>query len=80
MASRPAGVTREEVQTAIARILLERVRKDRYPSWTHIQLIEQLIPQSMQREYVNILLEKVLSDSQPSIPMLRHIARLAERM
>lgn len=80
MASHQAGVTREEVQTAIARILLERVRQDKYPSWTHIQLIEQLIPQSMQREYVNVLLEKVLSDSQPSIPMLRHIARLTERM
>jgi hypothetical protein len=80
MASRQAGVTREEVQTAIARVLLERVREDKYPSWTHIQLIEQVIPESLQREYINVLLEKVLADSYPSIPMLRHIVGLTERM
>ena len=80
MASRQDGVSREEVQTAVARVLLERVRADKYPSWTHIQLIEQVIPQSLQREYINVLLEKVLSDAYPSIPMLRHLVGLTEQM
>jgi hypothetical protein len=73
-------VTAEEAQTALARILLERVRRDKYPSWTHIQLLEEVLPQSLQREYVNVLLEKVVSDSSPSIPMLRHVARLAQNL
>jgi hypothetical protein len=80
MASRQASVTREEAQTAIARVLLERVREDKYPSWTHIRLIEQVIPPPLQREYINVLLEKVLADSHPSIPMLRHIVGLTQRM
>jgi hypothetical protein len=73
-------VTAEEAQTALARILLERVRRDKYPSWTHMQLLEEVLPQSLQREYVNVLLEKVVSDSSPSIPMLRHVARLAQNL
>lgn len=80
MASRKSIVTAEEAQTALARVLLERVRQDKYPSWTHMQILEEMLPRSLQREYLNVLLEKVISDSSPSISMLRHIARLAQSL
>jgi hypothetical protein len=80
MASRESVVTAEEAKTALARVLLDRVRQDKYPSWTHMQILEEILPRSLQREYVNVLLEKVISDSSPSIPMLRHIARLAQSL
>jgi hypothetical protein len=80
MASREAAISPEEVQTAIARILLEHVRRDKYPSRSHMETLEEILPPSLKREYVNILLEKVLHDSQPSIPMLRHIAQIAQRL
>ena len=73
-------VTAQEAETALARVLLESVRRDKYPSWTQMQILEEMLPQSLRREYVNVLLEKVVSDSSPSIPMLRHIARLAQSL
>jgi len=69
---------REEAQTAVANLLLQRIRQDKYPSVTHMQLLESMIPRPLVREYLNILLEKVLMDSQPSIPMLRRIVRVAQ--
>jgi hypothetical protein len=71
---------REQAQTAITRVLLEKVHQDKYPSTTHMQLIEQTIPQSLVGEYLTILLEKVVTDENPSIPMLRRIQRIASSL
>jgi hypothetical protein len=80
MASRESFVSAHEAQSALARVLLERLREDKYPSYTHMQILEQVIPRSLQREYLSVLLEKVIADSQPSITMLRHILRLAQNL
>jgi hypothetical protein len=80
MASRDASVTREEAQTAFARLLLERVRQDKYPSWTHMQILEQSLPPSLYREYLNVLIEKVARDQDPSISMLRRISEIVTRL
>ena len=68
---------RQEAQTALSRLLLERVRHDTHPSATHMALLEQTMPPELAREYLNVLLEKVLSDRSPSVPMLRRIQRIA---
>jgi hypothetical protein len=78
MLNREADVTREEAQTALARILLERVRGDRHPSRTHMQMLEQILPPWLYRDYINVLLEKVLDDPHPSIPMINHLVRITE--
>ena len=70
----------EEARTAFARLLLERVRQDKYPSVSHMELIEQVIPATVMREYLNVLLEKVAQDSAPSIPMLARIARISQQL
>ena len=72
--------TRDEVQTALARLLLEKVRQDKYPSATQMALLEQIIPPALIREYLNVLLEKVLNDNAPSIPMLHRIQTVAQAL
>jgi len=42
-----------------------------------MEMLEQTLPPEMTREYLNVLLEKVISDKTPSIPMLRRIQRIA---
>lgn len=71
---------REQAQTAIANLLLQRIRNDRFPSVTEMQLLEQILPQALVRDYLNVLLEKVVSERHPSVPMLRRIIRVAASM
>jgi hypothetical protein len=80
MASGERAISQEEARTAVARILLEQVRQDQHPSRTHMEMLEQMLPPSLQREYFNLLLEKVLDGTRPSITMLRHVARIAQRL
>jgi hypothetical protein len=73
-------VSREQAQTALSRILLERIRQDRYPSHTQMTMLEQTMPPSLYREYLNVLLEKVISENRPSITMLRRTQRFASQL
>jgi hypothetical protein len=75
-----AVASREEAQTALARVLIEKIRQDPYPSSTQMTILEQTIPPPLMRDYLNVLLEKVLRDSAPSIPMLRRIQRVTEQL
>jgi hypothetical protein len=73
-------MTQDEAQGWFVRLLLDKVRKDPFPSATHLTLIEEAIPQEMVGDYVEILMEKVANDNVPSIPMLRRIQRVAESL
>ena len=64
--------------TTLANLLLQRIRQDRYPSATEMQLLESIIPRSMVSEYLDVLLEKAQADNWPSIPMIQRIIRVAE--
>jgi len=70
----------EEARNAIARLLIERVRQDKYPSATHMDLIEQTMPPYLMRDYLNVLLEKVVRDTWPSIPMIHRITRISQEL
>ncbi|HEY1596048.1 MAG TPA: hypothetical protein VGF74_11675 [Thermoleophilaceae bacterium] len=69
--------SRDEVQTALSRFLLEKIRADKHPSTTQMNMLEQNIPPELTREYLNVLLEKVITDKTPSVPMLQRIQRIA---
>jgi hypothetical protein len=73
-------VNREKAQTAIARLLLEHIRRDNYPSATHMAMLEQTIPPDLLGEYLTVLLSKVVNDQWPSIPMLRRIQRITSQL
>ena len=80
MASQERALVGEEARNAIARLLIEKVRQDKYPSTTQMEIIEQIVPSYLLRDYLNVLLEKVMTDSSPSIPMLRRLARIAAQL
>ena len=81
MASRNEGdVSRLQVQTALSRVLLDKVRNDNHPSFTQMNMLEQTLPQSLHREYLGILLEKVMGEQWPSISMLRRIQRFSNQL
>ena len=68
----------DEARNAVARLLIERVRQDRYPSATHMDLIEQIMPPWLLRDYLNVLLEKLARDTWPSIPLMHRITRISQ--
>jgi hypothetical protein len=68
-------LSREQAETALARVLLQRLRADKYPSYTQMTILERTLPPSLNRAYLSILLEKVLDDPFPSVTMLRRIHR-----
>ena len=69
-----------ESRVALAGILLEKVREERYPSSTQLTIIEEVLPPQLLSRYVEVLLEKVAQDERPSIPMLQRIQRVIGRM
>jgi hypothetical protein len=70
----------EQAQTAFARLLLQKVREDKHPSFTQMNILEQTLPRSLYREYFVVLLEKAMSERRPSVSMLRRIQRFAAQM
>ena len=73
-------MTRDEARGWFVQLLLDKIRADRYPSATHMALIEESIPREMIEDYLEILVDKVADDSWPSVPMLRRIQRVAESL
>jgi hypothetical protein len=73
-------LSREQVETALATVLLEKIGQDNYPSTTEMDLLEEIIPPDMVRDYVNVLLAKALSSRWPSISILRRLQRVTQRL
>jgi len=62
-----------------AEVLLDRIRNDRHPSNTHMDMLEQVAPPRQLAEYALHLMERIESESHPSISMMRRIEALADR-
>jgi predicted nucleic acid-binding Zn-ribbon protein len=75
-----SAVSSEQVQTALSRVLLQKIRQDQHPSYTQMTMLEQMLPPSLYREYVTVLLEKVLHDDRPSTTMIRRIQGFASQI
>lgn len=71
---------RQEAQIALARLLIAKIRTDRYPSSTQMDLLEQMMPRMLVSEYFDVLLEKVVRDEWPSNSMLVRMSRLTAAM
>jgi hypothetical protein len=71
---------RQEAQVMLARLIIQKIRTDPYPSGTQMDLLEQMIPRALAPEYFDALLEKVAADQWPSNPMLARLSRLTEGM
>jgi hypothetical protein len=73
-------MTRDEAQRVIVQYLMERVRADHYPSTTEMSMIEEMLPREMVPDYLDILMDKLVEDTWPSMDMLRRVRRVAETL
>ena len=71
---------RQKAQVVLARLLLDKIRTDKYPSTTQMDLLEQMIPRALAPEYFDVLLEKVAIDQWPSNSLLARMSRLVAAM
>jgi hypothetical protein len=73
-------MNRMESRAVLAGVLLKRVREDRYPSATDMDMIEQIIPPQLLPRYVELLLDKVAQDQRPSISMIHRLNRVTNAL
>ncbi len=71
-----AAIDHDDARAELVATLLEKVKKDHYPSTTMLNLIEQLLTPEEQPAYVVFLQDRLRSDQYPSIPMLNRLTRL----
>jgi hypothetical protein len=73
-------MTRDEAQGWFVQLLMDKVRQDRFPSVTHLDMIEGSLPREMVPDYLEVLMDKVAQDPVPSVMMLRRIQSVAESL
>jgi hypothetical protein len=73
-------MTRDEARAWYVTMLIDKIRKDPYPSATQMKMVEVALSQTpaLIPEYMDVLLEKVADESYPSVPMLQRITGIAE--
>jgi hypothetical protein len=71
----PRDDSQNELHRSILELLFDKVRQDEFPSTTVLDLIEQRLRPEDVEEYTKILLEKVRTDTYPS---LDHLQRLIQ--
>lgn len=67
---------RSNAQQAIFGLLTDKVRQDKYPSPTMMNLLESHMTEEQLPAYLDMLMEKIDSDKYPSMDMIRRIMRL----
>jgi hypothetical protein len=67
------------LQERYAELLLERIRADRYPSVTHMNLLEEIAPPRVLVEYTLHLFERIEAATYPSVPLMRRVQALVSR-
>lgn len=65
----------DQLRDRFARMLLQQVQKDNYPSPAALEILDQL-PGKTRNAFVSLLLEKIEGDAYPSPEMLRRVSRL----
>jgi hypothetical protein len=75
-------MTRDEARAWYANVLLDKIRQDRFPSQTHMTMVEEALAATPELipDYMEVLLEKVSDEQFPSITMLQRIQAVAEQL
>ena len=63
-------------RTQLLEMLLDKVRRDPFPSTTQLDMIESLIDDEHVDAYADVLLSKMRDEDFPSIDHLRRVAAL----
>ena len=67
------------LQERYAELLLDHIRADRYPSATHMNMLEAIATPRVLVEYTLHLFERIEADTYPSIPMMQRVQGLVAR-
>ena len=67
------------LQERYAEVLLDKIRDDRYPSTTQMNLLESIAPPQQLAEYVMHLLERISNEPHPSTSMMQRVQAIAAR-
>jgi hypothetical protein len=59
-----------------AETLFDKIRRDMYPSTTHMDMLEAIAPPRVRVLFIFHLLERIEEDEYPSIPMMERAQRL----
>lgn len=70
------AIDHDDARAELVATLLEKVKRDHYPSNTMLDLIEELLTPEEQPAYVVLLQDRLRSDQYPSIPMLKRLTDL----
>lgn len=71
-----ATTTNEDARGELVTTLLQKVRDDRYPSTTMLDMIEGLLTPEEMPAYVVLLQQRLREDQYPSIPLLKRLQAL----
>jgi hypothetical protein len=67
---------RDQLREALIRILIDKIRRDKYPSVTMMNMVESSLDERALRRYAAVLLDKIEDDQYPSIDMLKRVQAL----
>jgi hypothetical protein len=66
-----------DLRVEILEMLLRKVASDRFPSYTMLDMIEELLTPEDVPVYAETLLEKMREDTYPSIPLIARLKKFA---
>ena len=66
----------EQTRAALLDLLLSKVKDDRFPSATMLDLLEQMLTPEELPAYAGVLMEKIAADNYPSADMMKRIVAL----
>ena len=64
----------KDPRTQLLELLLDKVRRDPFPSTTQLDMIESMLDQEHVGDYAEVLLSKMRDEDFPSIDHLRRVA------
>ncbi len=65
-----------DLREQILEMLLQKVDEDTYPSYTMLDMIEELLTPDDVPVYAEVLLRKMRDETYPSIPMIARLKNL----
>ena len=66
----------EQTRAALIDLLLSKVKEDRFPSATTLDLLEELLTPQELPAYASVLMEKIADDNYPSPSMMKRLVNL----
>jgi hypothetical protein len=66
---------RSRIHDAVYQTLIDKIRRDRFPSATMMNIVEAGMSDRQFGEYLGVLLDKVADEQFPSPDMLRRLTR-----